>query len=179
VRLDQRMSSGRILAHIFNDGRVTGILRGTPFTPKQEDVSWIMTDRVHGIDSLLRYKESGATVKFVGNESQKGLDLWVLELTDKAGNATRYYISSKSGRILWLEYERDERARPRQVQAHLPRLPSRAGHARPIPHGALRGRPQGRRVAGLDRHLRRQDRRLSLRHRVRVCPALQSSAKSL
>jgi hypothetical protein len=104
VRLDQRMSTLEY-SLVFNDGRVTGILRGTPFTPKQEDVSWIMTDRVHGIDSLLRYKESGAAVKFNGKESQKGLDLWVVELTDKEKQVTRYYISAKTARVLWLEYE--------------------------------------------------------------------------
>ena len=84
---------------------MTGILRGTPFTPKQEDVTSLMTDRLHGIDALLRYKESGAAVKYAGKESQKGLDLWVLELTDKEKRSTRFYISSKTGRILWLEYE--------------------------------------------------------------------------
>jgi hypothetical protein len=104
VRLDQRMSSIEY-SLVFSEGRVTGLLRGTPFTPRQEDVSWLMTERVHGIDSLLRYKESGAAVKFNGKESQKGLDLWVVELTDKEKHATRYYVSSKTGRILWLEYE--------------------------------------------------------------------------
>jgi hypothetical protein len=104
VRLDQRLSSLQY-SLVFNDGRGTGLLRGTPFTPKQEDVSWLMTERVHGIDALLRYKESGAAVTFNRKESQKGLDLWVVELTDKDKNATRYYVSTKSGRVLWLEYD--------------------------------------------------------------------------
>ena len=104
VRLDQRLSSIEY-SLVFNDGRVTGLLRGTPFTPRQEDVSWLMTERVHGIDALLRYKESGAGLKFNGKESQKGLDLWVVELTDKEKNTTRYYVSAKSARVLWLEYE--------------------------------------------------------------------------
>lgn len=104
IRFDQRLSSLQY-SLVFNDGRVTGILRGTPFTPKQEDVTSLMTDRHHGIDALLRYKESGATVKYNGKESQKGLELWVLDLTDKEKRATRFYISAKTGRILWLEYE--------------------------------------------------------------------------
>ena len=53
----------------------------------------------------VRYKETGATVKFAGKDSQKGIDLWMLDLTDKEGNSTRYYISAKSWRVLWLEYE--------------------------------------------------------------------------
>ncbi len=106
IRFDQRMSSLQYTL-VLNDGRVTGILRGTPFTPKQEDVTSLMTDRLHGIDALLRYKESGATLKFNGKETQKGLDLWQLELTDKERRSTRFYISAKTGRILWLEYEED------------------------------------------------------------------------
>ena len=104
VRLDQRLPSIEY-SLVFSDGRVTGLLRGTPFTPKREDVSWLMTERAHGIDALLRYKESGASVKYNGKESQKGLELWVLEMTDKEKRATRYYISMKTGRVLWLEYE--------------------------------------------------------------------------
>ena len=104
IRFDQRLSTLQY-SLVLNDGRVTGILRGTPFTPRQEDVTSLMTDRLHGIDALLRYKESGATLKYSGKESQKGLDLWVLDLTDKEKRSTRYYISAKTGRILWLEYE--------------------------------------------------------------------------
>ena len=104
VRLDQRLPSLEY-SLVFSDGRVTGLLRGTPFTPKQEDVSWLMTERAHGIEALLRYKESGAAVKYIGKESQKGLELWVLEMTDKEQRATRYYISFRTGRVLWLEYE--------------------------------------------------------------------------
>src|ERR1043165_2364511 len=79
--------------------------RVSTFTPNQQDVAAMLSDRVHGLDALLRYKESGATVKFAGRDSQKGLDLWMLDLTDKEGNTTRYYISAKTWRVLWLEYE--------------------------------------------------------------------------
>ena len=104
IRFDQRLSSLQY-SLVLNDGRVTGILRGTPFTPKQEDVTSLMTDRVHGLEALLRYKESGATIKYNGKETQKGLELWLLELTDKEQRSTRYYVSAKTGRVLWLEYE--------------------------------------------------------------------------
>lgn len=109
IRLDQRLPTVEY-SLIYSDGHVTGLLRGTPFTPKDADVTTIMSDRLHGLDALLRYKETGSTVKFVGNESQKGLELWVLELSDKSGNATRYYISSKTARVLWLEYEQQTNA---------------------------------------------------------------------
>jgi len=104
IRFDQHLSTLDYTL-VLSDGRVTGILRGTPFTPRQEDVTSLMTDRVHGLEALLRYKESGATPKFAGKEAQKGLDLWLLDLSDKEGRATRFFISAKTGRVLWLEYE--------------------------------------------------------------------------
>lgn len=104
IRLDQRMPS-LDYSLIYNEGHVIGVLRGSTFTPRQQDVSTILLDRTHGLDALLRYKENGASIKFLGKDTQKGIDLWILELTDKESRTTRYYISAKTGRILWLEYE--------------------------------------------------------------------------
>ena len=104
IRLDQRMPSIEY-SLIYSGGKVFGVLRGSTFTPKQQDIAAMLSDRVHGLDALLRYKETGATVKYAGKDSQKGIDLWMLDLTDKEGHSTRYYISAKSWRVLWLEYE--------------------------------------------------------------------------
>jgi len=104
IRLDQHMPSIEY-SLIYSGGKVFGVLRGSTFTPKQQDITSMLSDRVHGLDALLRYKENGATVKVGGHDSQKGLDLWMLDLTDKEGNSTRYYVSAKSWRVLWLEYE--------------------------------------------------------------------------
>ncbi len=104
IRLDQRKPSLEY-SLVFNEGKVFGLLRGTSFTPRQEDVTTFLADRVHGIDSLLRYKESGSTVKYVAKENQKGLELWAIDLTDKEKNTTRFYVSTKTWRVLWLEFE--------------------------------------------------------------------------
>jgi hypothetical protein len=104
IRLDQRRPSAEYTL-VFNEGSVFGVVRGTPFTPREEDVATFLNDRRHGLDTLLRYKESGAAVSLSGKEAQKGLDLWVLELEDKEKNRTRYFVSAKTFRVLWLEYE--------------------------------------------------------------------------
>lgn len=104
IRLDQRLPTLEY-SLIYNEGKVIGLLRGSTFTPRQQDVTTMLLDRAHGIDALLRYKENGTSIKYNGKENQKGLDLWVLDLTDKENRATRYFISAKTGRILWLEYE--------------------------------------------------------------------------
>jgi hypothetical protein len=104
IRLDQRRPSAEY-SLIFNEGSVFGLVRGTPFTPREEEVATFMSDRRHGLDTLLRYKENGAAVSLAGKETHKGLDLWLLDLEDKEKNRTRYFVSAKTFRVLWLEYE--------------------------------------------------------------------------
>ena len=111
IRLDQHMPSIEYTL-IYDGGKVFGVLKGSTFTPKQQDVTTMLSDRVHGLDALLHYKESGATVKYAGKDTQKGLELWMLDLTDKQNNTTRYYVSMKSWRVLWLEYEEKEGGSP-------------------------------------------------------------------
>jgi hypothetical protein len=90
---------------IFDDGKLWGVINGAAFTPKQEASDEFISQHHHSIEALLRYKECGSTVTLVGKDAQKGLDLFVLDLTDKDKRKTRYYISARSLRILWLEYE--------------------------------------------------------------------------
>ncbi|HEV2882318.1 MAG TPA: hypothetical protein VGX24_13640 [Pyrinomonadaceae bacterium] len=109
IRVDQKMPTMEY-ALVFNEGRIWGIINGTAFTPKQDVTAEFLSQSQHGIDALLRYKENGSTVAFVGKEKLKGLDLWVIDLTDKDKSRTRYYISAnpdirKTARVLWLEYE--------------------------------------------------------------------------
>lgn len=103
VRLDQRRPS-LDYALVYNEGKVFGVVRGTSFTPRQEDMEVFMAETHRGIESLLRYKENGSTVTFAGKDKQKGIDLWMLDLDDKEKRRTRYFISAATGRILWLEY---------------------------------------------------------------------------
>lgn len=104
VRLDQKAPTAEY-ALIYGDGRVWGIVNGSYFTPREETSNVFLAQIWHDADALLRYKENGSTLAYVGKEKQKSLDLWVLDVTDKEQRRTRYYISAKSGRILWLEYE--------------------------------------------------------------------------
>ena len=103
VRLDQKMPTMEY-SLVFGEGRLWGIINGAAFTPRQDAASALMSQHRHSIEALLRYKENGATIKLIGKDKQKGLDLFVLELTDKEQRTTRYYISAKTLHILWLEY---------------------------------------------------------------------------
>ncbi len=104
IRLDQKLPTMEY-SLIFDDGKLWGIINGAAFTPRQDATASFISQHHHSIDSLLRYKECGSTVTLIGKEQQKGLDLFVVDLTDKDKRKTRYYISARSLRVLWLEYE--------------------------------------------------------------------------
>jgi hypothetical protein len=104
IRLDQKMPSMEY-SLIYGEGRLWGLINGTAFTPREDTAKTFLSQQRHSIDSLLRYKENGSTITLVGKDKQKGLELYVLDLTDKDKQSTRYYISTKSLHVLWLEYE--------------------------------------------------------------------------
>ncbi len=104
IRLDQKLPTMEY-SLIFEDGKLWGVINGAPFTPRQDTMASFISQHHHSIDSLLRYKECGSTITLMGKEQQKGLELFVLDLVDKEKRKTRYYISAKSLRVLWLEYE--------------------------------------------------------------------------
>lgn len=104
IRLDQKMPTMEY-SLIFGEGRLWGVINGAAFTPRQDAADAFLSQHRHSVESLLRYKENGATINLVGKDKQKGLDLYLLDLTDKDKRATRYYISARTFHVLWLEYE--------------------------------------------------------------------------
>lgn len=104
IRLDQKMPTIEY-SLIFGEGRLWGVINGAAFTPRQDAADAFLSQHRHSIESLLRYKENGATINLVGKDKQKGIDLYVLDLTDKDKRTTRYYISARTFHVLWLEYE--------------------------------------------------------------------------
>lgn len=104
IRLDQKLPTMEY-SLIYGDGKLWGVINGAAFTPRQDATASFISQLHHSIDSLLRYKECGSTLELVGKEQQKGLDLFLVDLTDKEKRKTRYFISARSLRVLWLEYQ--------------------------------------------------------------------------
>ena len=104
IRLDQKMPTLEY-SLIYGSGRLWGIINGASFTPRQDATDTFLAQHRHSLDTLLRYKENGATLNLVGKDKQKGLDLFVVDVVDKDKQATRYYISARTLHVLWLEYE--------------------------------------------------------------------------
>ncbi len=104
IRLEQKMPTAEY-ALIFSGGQTWGIINEAIFTPRQDTAQEFLARQWHGLDALLRYKENGSTVAYIGKEKQMGVDLHVVDLTDKEKRRTRFYISAKTARVLSLEYE--------------------------------------------------------------------------
>ena len=104
IRLDQKLPTMEY-SLIFEDGKLFGLINGAAFTPRQDASTNFISQHHHSIEALLRYKECGSTISLVGKDAQKGLDLFVIDLEDKQKRKTRYYISARTLRVLWLEYE--------------------------------------------------------------------------
>lgn len=104
VRLDQKTPTLEY-SLVYGDGKTWGFINGSAFTPRSDATTGFLSQMWHGIDALLRYKETGSTITLVGKDKQQNIDLYVIDLTDKEKRRTRYYISQKFFRVLWLEYE--------------------------------------------------------------------------
>ena len=104
IRLDQRLPTMEY-SLVYGGGKIWGLINGTAFIPKEEAATSFLSQHHHSLDLLLRYKESGYTISSAGQGKQKGLDLYMIDVEDKEKRKTRFYISTKTLRILWLEYE--------------------------------------------------------------------------
>jgi len=104
IRLDQEFSNARY-SLVFSDQKIFGIYNNTVFAPREDASKSFENQIVHGIEALLRYKENESKIELGTREKLMGVDLYVVDLTDKAERKTRFYVSAKSFRVLMLTYE--------------------------------------------------------------------------
>ncbi len=104
VRFDSKTPQAEY-SLVYGGGRVFGLVNGSIFTPRADATAGFIAQQAHSIDALLRYKENESKLTSAGKDKQQGVDLYVIDLTDKANRKTRYFISAKSFRVLWLDYE--------------------------------------------------------------------------
>lgn len=104
IRLDQEFPSARY-SLVFNDEKIFGIFNDSVFTPREDASRAFQNQIVYGLETLLRYKENESKLELVGREKRFGVDLHIVDVTDKQNRKTRFYISAKSFRVMMLEYE--------------------------------------------------------------------------
>ncbi|MGZ8843223.1 MAG: hypothetical protein ACXW18_06140, partial [Pyrinomonadaceae bacterium] len=104
VRLDNKTPQTEF-SLIYGDGRIFGIINGSTFTPRAEASAEFIAQQAHSIDALLRYKENESKLSSAGKDKQQGIEVYAIDLTDQANRRTRYFVSARTYRVLWLEYE--------------------------------------------------------------------------
>lgn len=104
TRYDQQFPGTRF-ALILADKDLFGIFGDSAFVPREDAATAFQNQLFHSIDAFLRYKENGATLSLGGREKIMGVDYHLVDLTDKEGRKTRYFVSVKSFRVMMLEYE--------------------------------------------------------------------------
>ena len=106
IRLDQDFPNAKY-SLVFNDEKIFGILDDSVFTPREDASKAFENQIVHGIEALLRYKENESTIAYTGKEKIFGVEYYLLDLTDKQTRRTHFYISTKTFRVMMLDYEQD------------------------------------------------------------------------
>jgi hypothetical protein len=104
VRFDSKTAQAEY-SLVYGEGRIFGLINGSVFTPRADATADFIAQQAHSIDALLRYKENESKLSSAGKDKHQGIDVYVLDLTDKANRRTRYFISVRTFRVLWLEYE--------------------------------------------------------------------------
>jgi hypothetical protein len=59
----------------------------------------------HEYTALLRYKEDGSKIELVGPDTVVGVETNMIDLTTPTGDKTRFWVSSKTYRVIQCEYE--------------------------------------------------------------------------
>jgi hypothetical protein len=92
---------------ILNDDKVVIVHDGNTLTPTDAAAKTFQNQVFRGLDGLLRYKENGSTIALAGKEKIMAVDYHLVDVTDKVGRKTRYFVSAKTYRVMMLEYEQD------------------------------------------------------------------------
>lgn len=104
TRYDQQFPGTRF-ALILAGSDLFGVFGDSAFVPREDAATAFRNQLFHSIDAFLRYKESGSTLTLGGRDKIMGVDYHLLDVTDKEGRKTRYFVSAKSFRVMMLEYE--------------------------------------------------------------------------
>ena len=104
IRIDQEYPSIKY-SLVYSDAKTFGLYNDAIFTPRGDATQQFENRIFHGLEALLRYKENGSTVELAGHDKIMGVDFYFIDVTDKAGRKTRFYISSKTYRVMMIDYE--------------------------------------------------------------------------
>lgn len=89
----------------FNGASVWSAQNGQYVNPRSGADVAFRAQLTHEYLALLRYKEDGSKIEYVGPETVVGVDTNVVDLTTPDGEKTRFWLSTKTYRVLHCDYE--------------------------------------------------------------------------
>ncbi len=103
IRVDEEFPSAKY-ALIYNGDKIFGLYNDSVFTPRADASKGFENQIWHGLEALLRYKENDSKLELGGRDKLMGVEYFVIDVTDKQNRQTRFYISTKTYRVMMLEY---------------------------------------------------------------------------
>src|SRR5260370_17037600 len=82
IRIDNKTPQAEY-SLIFGDGKIFGIINGSPFQPRAEATADFLSQQAHSIDALLRYKENESKLASAGKDKHHGINLNLPNLPPK------------------------------------------------------------------------------------------------
>jgi hypothetical protein len=94
------------------DGQETWSIQDGEFQKPTEDaIAAFRSAHEHSYEALLRYKENGSKLEYIGMNKLGTLEMDIIDMTSPSGARTRYEISRRTGRIIYANYE-DSKSTP-------------------------------------------------------------------
>jgi hypothetical protein len=88
------------------DGQDTWAIQdGEIQKPTEDAVAAFRSAHEHSYEALLRYKENGSKLEYVGTNKLGTLEMDIIDMISPSGARTRYEISRKSWRVIYASYE--------------------------------------------------------------------------
>ncbi|HKX30271.1 MAG TPA: hypothetical protein VJ302_21455 [Blastocatellia bacterium] len=88
------------------DGKVPWTIHnGEIQTPSEQEVKAFRTSQERSYEAMLRYKENNFKLEYAGSYKLGTLDLDLIDLISPEGSRTRYEISRRTARIIYINYE--------------------------------------------------------------------------
>jgi hypothetical protein len=102
------------------DGKDTWAIQdGEIQKPPEEAVEAFRSAHEHSYEALLRYKENGSKLEYVGTKKLGTLEMDIIDMITSSGARTRYEISRKSYRVIYASYEDKSASKPTPVEYRL------------------------------------------------------------
>ncbi len=88
------------------DGKeIWSVFNGEVRKPGENEVIPFKSSHAHGFEALLRYKQNNAKLEYAGSTKLGTLDLDIVDMILPDGSRTRFEISRRTYRIIYLNYE--------------------------------------------------------------------------